>query len=149
MKLEATIVYEDIRDKELLNLIDSKVPIFIEYIDFNTVNGRKESYRVKSLWAAKKNPFIVVVDKDNNDKVVKVFYSDGKGNNAVQQFINYLNNESKNYIQWLKSQLYSYKLWEYKLINRCRCNIQLYRIRTRKTKHFPNRNKRRNSNTYS
>ena len=96
MKLEATIVYDNIKDKELLNLIDSKVPIFIEYIDFNTVNGRKESYRIKSSWAARKNPFIVVIDKDNEDKIVKVFYSDGKGNNAVQQFINYLNNDCKN-----------------------------------------------------
>ena len=91
--MEATIIYSDTKDKELLNLIESKFPIYINYIDFNTAKGRKESFRIKSHWGAIKNPFVVV---NEEDKVIKVFYSDGKGDNAIYQLINFLKNESKN-----------------------------------------------------
>lgn len=84
--MEAIIVYENKKDRELLDLIDSKFPIFIKYIDFNTVEGRKESYRVKSHWGAIKNPFVVVQD---GEKILKVFYSEK--NNAINQLISYLN----------------------------------------------------------
>ena len=84
--MEVIVVNDNKKDRELLNLVDSKFPIFIEYIDYNTVNGRKEAYKVKSHWGAKKNPFVVVQEEE---KIIKVFYSEEK--NAVQQLINYLN----------------------------------------------------------
>ena len=88
--MQATVVYENKKDKELLNLIYSEVPIFIEYIDFNTKNGRKEAYAVKSKLSARLNPFVVLQE---GEEIIKVFYSE-KGN-AIQQLINYLKNESK------------------------------------------------------
>ena len=84
--MEAIIVYDNKKDRELLDLIDSKFPIFIKYIDFNTVEGSKEAYRIKSHWGAIKNPFVVVQEKE---KILKVFYSEK--NNAVNQLISYLN----------------------------------------------------------
>lgn len=84
--MEARVVYDDKKDRELLNLIDSKFPIFIDYINFNTVVGRKEAYRVKSHWGAIKNPFVVITEGDN---VIDVFYSEK--DNAVNQLINFLN----------------------------------------------------------
>lgn len=84
--MEATIIYDNKKDRELLNLVDSKFPIYIKYIDFNTVEGRKEAYRVKSHWGAIKNPFVVIQDEE---KIIKVFYSEK--NNAIQQFVNFLN----------------------------------------------------------
>ena len=90
--MEAIIIYDNKKDKDFLDLIDSKVPIFITYIDFNTVEGRKEAYQIKSHWAAKLNPFVVVQEKD---KIIKVFYSES-GKNAIQQLINYLNNDCQN-----------------------------------------------------
>lgn len=86
--MEATIIYNDDKDKEYINLIESKFPIFINYIDSTTFKGKKESFKVKSHWGAIKNPFVLL--KDNEDKVIKVFYSDAKGSNAIQQFIDYL-----------------------------------------------------------
>ena len=88
--MQATVVYENKKDRELLNLIYSEVPLFIDYIDFNTKNGRKEAYTVKSKWSAKLNPFVVLQE---GEEIIKVFYSE-KGN-AIQQLINYLKNESK------------------------------------------------------
>ncbi|MBO6243873.1 MAG: hypothetical protein J6O41_04835 [Clostridia bacterium] len=88
--MTATVVYDNRKDRELLELIDSKFPIFIQYIDFNTKDGRKEAFQVKSHWAAKLNPFVVVEDED---KIIKVFYSEES--NAIQQLINYLNDPSK------------------------------------------------------
>ena len=88
--MEIKIVYEDKKDKEFLNLIDSKTPYFVEYINCNELP--KEAYKLKSHWGAIKNPFVVVIGED---KIIKVFYSDAKGSNAIQQLINYLSNDSK------------------------------------------------------
>lgn len=85
--MEATIVYSDNKDKDFIELIDSKNSIFINYIDATTFKGKKESIKIKSHWGAIKNPFVIIKDED---KVLKVFYSDSKGSNAIQQFIDYL-----------------------------------------------------------
>ena len=84
--MEVIVIYDNKKDRELLNLVDSKFPIFIKYIDFNTIDGRKEAYQVKSHWAARMNPFVVVQD---NEKIIEVFYSEK--NNAINQLISYLN----------------------------------------------------------
>lgn len=84
--MEAIVIYDNKKDRELLNLVDSKFPIFIKYIDFNTVDGRKEAYQVKSHWAARMNPFVVVQE---GEEIIKVFYSESE--NAITQLINYLN----------------------------------------------------------
>lgn len=86
--MEIQIVYDNNKDREFLNLVDLKLPFFIEYIK----STEKEAYALKSYWAAKKNPFVVVTD---NDKIIKVFYSEG-GTNAISQLINYLSDERKN-----------------------------------------------------
>ena len=88
--MEATIIYEEKEDREFLNLIDSKLPIFINYIDYNNVKGRKKAHKIKSHWGAVKNPFILLSEED---KIIKVFYSEK--DNAIQQFIKYLNDSSK------------------------------------------------------
>ena len=85
--MEAIVIYENKKDREFLDLIDSKIPIFIRYIDYNTIEGRKEAYAVKSKWSAKLNPFVVLQE---GEEIIKVFYSES-GKNAVQQLINYLN----------------------------------------------------------
>lgn len=85
--MNAIVVYDDKRDRELLELVDSKFPVFISCIDYNTTYGRKEANKVKSYWAAKANPFVVVEEENH---IVKIFYSDN-GDNAIQQLINWLN----------------------------------------------------------
>lgn len=85
--MNAVVVYDNIKDKELLDKINLGVPFFIDYINVNTVKGKKESYKVKSHWGAKLNPFIELYDDEN--KIIKVFYSEKQ--NAVNQLISYLN----------------------------------------------------------
>ena len=89
--MTALVVYDNIKDKELLDKIDLGVPFFIEYINVNTVKGKKEGYKVKSHWGAKLNPFIELYDNEN--KIMKVFYSEES--NACNQLISYLNVECK------------------------------------------------------
>ena len=92
--MEAIVVYDNKKDRELLDLVYLEFPLFMHYVDFNTKDGRKEAYRIKSHWAAIKNPFVVLVDNEGN--TLKVFYSDDKGDSAIYQLINYLKNGSKN-----------------------------------------------------
>lgn len=91
--MKIKVAYENKKDKELLELNQSTTPYFIEYIDVTTKTGLKDSYKLKSLYGARLNPFIVVYDDE--DKFVQCFWSEN--GNAVQQFINWLlNNDSKN-----------------------------------------------------
>lgn len=83
--MNVKIVYDNIKDRELIELYEfNETPFFVEYIDANTVSGRKEAYRIKSPFAARLNPFIVI--KDDEDNFVKCFYSED--GNACQKFIN-------------------------------------------------------------
>lgn len=89
--MTAIVIYDNKKDRELLELVNSKFPIFIHYVDFNTKDGRKEAFQVKSHWGAKLNPFVVL--EEDYDKIIDVFYSEK--DNAIQQLINYLNDSSK------------------------------------------------------
>lgn len=84
--MNAIVVYDNIKDKELLDNVNLKVPFFVEYINANTKSGKKQSYQIKSHWGAKLNPFIELYD---NNEIIQVFYSE-KGN-ACNQLISYLN----------------------------------------------------------
>lgn len=86
--MKVKIVYDNLKDKELIELVRFSTPYFVEYIDINTKNGKKEGYKIKSEFGARKNPFIVVYDDE--DKFIKCFWSENR--NACQQFVNYYNN---------------------------------------------------------
>lgn len=84
--MNAIVVYDNIKDKELLDNVNLEVPFFVDYINANTKSGKKQSYQIKSHWGAKLNPFIELYD---NNEIIQVFYSE-KGN-ACNQLISYLN----------------------------------------------------------
>ena len=81
------VIYDDDKDRKLIELVPNKVPVFINFINFNTVDGRKEAYKIKSHWAAKMNPFVEILNED--DTIDKVFYSEEI--NAAQQLITWFN----------------------------------------------------------
>ena len=90
--MKVIVIYENNKDKELIELIDFSTPYFVDYIDVKTRKGLKESYKIKNQFGARKNPFVVLYNDE--DKFVKCFWSEE--GNAVQQFINYLSkNASK------------------------------------------------------
>lgn len=82
--MKIKIVYDNTKDRELIELVEFSTPFFIEYIDARTRNGKKEAYQIKSEFGAKKHPFVVVYDDE--DKFKQCFWSES--GNAVQQFIN-------------------------------------------------------------
>lgn len=81
------VVFDNEKDRKLLELIPSNIPVFINFINFNTHSGRKEAYKIKGKWAAKVNPFVEVLDDDN--KVLRCFYSEKQS--AINQLIQFLN----------------------------------------------------------
>ena len=76
------IVYDNQKDKELIELSKFSTPFFIELI--NAVKDKREAFEVKNPYAARLNPFILLLD--NEDKFFKCYYSEV--GNAIQQFIN-------------------------------------------------------------
>lgn len=90
--MKVKIVYDNPKDKELIELVEFSAPFFIEFIDTNTKNGRKEAYKIKSQYGAKVNPFIEILDDNNN--LIRCFWSEYQ--NACQLFVNTYKNDSKN-----------------------------------------------------
>jgi len=81
--MKVKVVYNNINDKELIKLVQLSTPFFVEFIDSATKNGKKEAYKIKSPFSARKEPFIVIYDEQ--DRFVTCLYSEER--NAVQQFI--------------------------------------------------------------
>lgn len=89
--ISATLVYDKDSDKELFLNSNLRIAPTIELCNMNTLDGRKKGFKIKGVWSAKKNPFIVI-SEDNNP--IKCFYSENDfENNAIIQFINEYSNE--------------------------------------------------------
>lgn len=83
-----TDVFVVYNDKEQLNRIGdtSKYTPIFHFIDSMTKKGKKEAYRLKSHYAAKLDPFAVILDKN---KPIKAFYSEAE--DVIDSLIKYLN----------------------------------------------------------
>lgn len=85
-------IYIVYNDKEQISLFKNTILNFeplVEYINVNTKNGKKEGYKLKEYWGAKKNPFCIVFE---GDTPTKAFYSEDEcKDNAIIQLIKYLN----------------------------------------------------------
>lgn len=90
--MKITIVYDNIKDKELVELVEFPTPYFIEFVDTTTREGLKNSFKVKGKYGARLNPFVVI--ENDKDEFIKCFWSET--GNAVQQFINFIKNENQN-----------------------------------------------------
>lgn len=91
-KMEATIIYNDLQDRKLMEIIPNQFPIFVKYIDSNTTSGKKEARKIKHIWSARKEPFVIL--ETDEHEVMKVFYTES-GDSAINQLIKFIN-ESKN-----------------------------------------------------
>lgn len=86
------MVYDKQSDRDLFDRTPFFMQPTVEFYDMNTSDGRKKGYKLKSTWAAKENPFIVL---EKDDKPIKIFYSDSyKDGSALKQLIEYDTNIS-------------------------------------------------------
>ena len=90
--MKVKIVYDNPKDKELVELIKFNTPFFIEYIDVKTKSGLKEGWKIKNEYGAKEDPFVLILDDEDN--FMGCFWSENQ--NACQSFVNSLNNDCKN-----------------------------------------------------
>lgn len=83
-----TDVFVVYNDKEQLNRIGdtSKYTPIFHFIDSLSKKGKKEAYRLKSHYAARLDPFAVILDKS---KPIKAFYTEAE--DVIDSLINYLN----------------------------------------------------------
>jgi len=87
--MNVKVVYKDLKDREFLDKISLETPIFVEYIDINTVKGKKEGWKLMNYYGTSTFPF-VELELDKLENRLLPFYSE-RGN-AICQLINYLSN---------------------------------------------------------
>ena len=87
--MNVKVVYKDLKDKEFFDLVDLKTPIFIEFINIDTLKGKKEGWKLMNYYGTTTFPF-VELELDKLENRLLPFYSE-RGN-AIGQLINYLNN---------------------------------------------------------
>lgn len=69
----------------------------IEFIDSRTLKGKKAAWKLKSHWAALKDPFIAIY---KNNIPIKLFYSEEKGD-IIEKFKKYMD---ENFSTWRYSR---------------------------------------------
>ncbi len=81
------VVYDDLKQIEKLK-DTSRYSLEFHFIDSETKKGKKEAWKIKSHYAAKLNPFAVILD---NNKPIKAFYTEAE--DVVDSLINYLDGQ--------------------------------------------------------
>lgn len=88
-----TDVYVVYSDSEQIKKIGStyalKVSPVFHFLSSQSNKTKKEAWALKSHWAAKEDPFAIVMD---GDKAIKAFYSE-TGEDVIKSLINYINSE--------------------------------------------------------
>ena len=87
--MKVKIIFNNIKDKEFLDSINLEIPFFVEYIDINTVKGKKDGWKLMNYYGTQTFPF-VELELDNEKDRYKPFYSENQ--NFIFQLINYLIN---------------------------------------------------------
>ena len=81
------VVYDDLKQIEKLK-DTSSYPLEFHFINSETKKGKKEAWKIKSHYAAKLNPFAVILD---NNKPIKAFYTEAE--DVIDSLINYLDGQ--------------------------------------------------------
>ena len=87
--IEIFIVYSDEKQIEKVKGL-KKDSLTFNFIDITTKKGKRIGWDLKNHWAAKLDPFILILKED---KPFKVFYSEAE--NVINKLINYINEELK------------------------------------------------------
>lgn len=87
-----TDIFITYNDKLQVKRIEDTLGVssIFHFIDSMSKNGRKEAIALKSYWAARLDPFILVMD---GEKAIKAFYSE-TGRDVIDDLINYVKKES-------------------------------------------------------
>lgn len=82
--IEIFLTYTD--KTEIEQVIDNK-SITFHFIDILSKKGKKEGWKLKNYWGAKKDPFSVVLE---DTKPIRVFYSESE--NVIESLNNFIIN---------------------------------------------------------
>lgn len=82
--IEVFLTYTD--KLEIEQVIDDK-SITFHFIDILSKKGKKEGWKLKNYWGAKKDPFAAILE---DSKTIKVFYSEAE--NVIESLNKFITN---------------------------------------------------------
>lgn len=86
---DVIIVYSSKSQLDRIGDTSKYTPIF-HFVDSLAKKSKKESWRIKSYYGAKLDPFAVILD---DEKPIKAFYTEAE--DVIDSLIKYLNNNGK------------------------------------------------------
>lgn len=91
MITDVYVVYNDVEQiKRIGNTYALRVSPVFHFIDSQSNKTKKEAWALKSHWAAKEDPFALVMD---GEKAIKAFYSE-TGEDVIESLINFINSQA-------------------------------------------------------
>ena len=89
--INVIVVYDDDETKELVKNSPSIKTPTIEFVDMNTIDGRKRGFKLKGAYGARTNPFVIIED---GESVIQCMYSEEDWkDNAVEQLLKWFEND--------------------------------------------------------
>ena len=91
--IELILVSSDLEDEK--KVMESEVvdKFYFNFIDSRSAYTKKEAYTIKTDWGAKKEPFVLV---KNKDKVLRCFYSE-ESNKVIDKALEFIKGLQETY----------------------------------------------------
>ena len=91
--IELILVSSDLEDER--KILESEIvdKFYFTFLDSNSVYTKKQAYALKTDWGAKKEPFILVKDKD---KVLRCFYTE-EDNEVIDKSLEFIKSLQETY----------------------------------------------------
>lgn len=91
--IELILVSSNLEDEK--KILESEIvdKFYFTFLDSNSIYTKKQAYTLKTDWGAKKEPFILVKDKD---KVLRCFYAE-ESNKVIDKSLEFIKGLQETY----------------------------------------------------
>ena len=91
--IELILVSSNLEDEKKILRSEIVDKFYFTFLDSNSVYTKKQAYALKTDWGAKKEPFILVKDKD---KVLRCFYTE-ESNKVIDKSLEFIKGLQETY----------------------------------------------------
>lgn len=91
--VELVLISDNLEDEKKVLARESPSNYYFTFLDIGSILCRADAFALKSEWGARKDPFVLVKDKD---KVLRCFYSE-QSNNVIDEALDFIKSLKETY----------------------------------------------------